>query len=643
MVTARRRGTTERIDRTVFDIDTGPEAASSSTVDVLKRLPGVTVGASGRATIRGGANVSYLVDGKRVRQEIALAIPASQIDRVEIIANPSAEFDSGSEALINLVLKRNANAGWSGAASAKGDSLGGVRAGIDVARGGSAWTLNGNLSFQSAPLRTRILRRTEFVSAGSPAFVQTLDVDNRTTRNRLSGQVKLARSSNGGDKTNITIGGSLSKVPQRETLVEATRLAGADTESKLRRNVYFRGAYPFANMSAERNLGGGFNLQPSLNVFAGKSLDRRRTEGRLAQLLTENLSFMFIEPSVTLVKSIKPGRISIGATFSANPVRSKLQVSARTPGSGLIEQSSAFKFNRDQYALFASFEGKVFGLDVKPAIRFEQTMQRFAEGGRSIDGLRSLYRILPSLHLSSKIDKRNSWKASVTTRMERPDAVNLNPFRRFISPFFVEQGNPFLKPSTKILFDLTHVYERKKLSGRHSIYYRDTKDDISRFVFSDDTGLTTSSFTNLGSSKVYGYSASLKVGLIEKLQIGAGVDVFHKQIVAPTALQTPGSIAFTGVNFNGTAEYTIDGKSSISAQLTYEGRTLDLGIEIPSYMTSEIQYTRKLSKKVSLNILLADFGVPLERVGRFEGLNLRGTERSRRGSRLIRIGLASTF
>jgi hypothetical protein len=612
-------------------------------VDVLKRLPGVTVGASGRATIRGGARVSYLIDGKPVRQDIALAVPATQIDRVEIIANPSAEFDSGSEALINLILKRDASAGWSGSASAKGDSLGGVRAGLDVARGGSAWTLNGNLTFQSAPLRTRILRQTDFLPATGPGFTQILDVDNRTTRNRLSAQIKLARGSDSGNKTNITIGGSFNTVPQRENLVEATRIAGAESESLLRRTAHFRGIYPFANLSAERVLGGGFNLQPSLNVFAGKGLDRRRTEGRWNQLVAENLGFMFIEPGVTLVKATKAGRFSVGATYSANPVTSRLRVSGTAPGSSPIEQASTFKFDRDQYALFASYEGKVLGLEVKPALRFEQIRQSFSDGSRSIDGLRSVSRILPSLHVSWKIDKKNSLKASVTTRTEKPDAVVLNPFRKFVSPFFVEQGNPFLKPSTKKLFDITHVYEMKNLTVRQSIYHRDTKDDISRFVFGDDAGLTTSSFTNLGSSKVHGYSTSWKLGLIKDLQLGAGADIFHKRIVAPVTLQTLGRVAFFGVNVNGTADFRIDRDSSISAQFSYEGRTLDLGIEVPSYMTSEIQYVRKLSKKVSLNILLADFGVPLERIGRFDGLNLRGTERSRRGSRLIRIGLASTF
>jgi len=643
VVTARRRGTTERIDRTVYDIATGPEAASSSAIDVLKRLPGVTIGASGNASIRGGARVSYLIDGKPVRLDIALAVPASQIDRVEIIANPSAEFDSGSEALINLVLKRTAGAGWSGAASAKGDSLGGARIGLDVARGGGGWALNGNLAFQSAPLRTRILRQTEFESPGSPAVIQILHVDNRTTRNRLSAQVKLAKDSDSGDKTSIVIGSSFNRIPQRESLVEVTRIGGVETEVPLTRRDWFRGDYPFATLSAERNLGGGFNLQPSLNVYAGRSLDRRVTEGGSSQLATENLRFLYGEAGTTLVKSTKPGQLTLGATVSINPVTSRIRVSGSDPGSETIEQSSTFEYDGDQYALFATYEGKFHGVEVKPALRFEQLNQSFSDGVRRIDGVRSIRRILPSLHLAWKIDQRNLLKASFTTRTEKPDAVNLNPFRRFISPFFVEQGNPFLIPSTKKLFDISHVYDRKTLAVTQSLYYRDTSDDISRFVFSDDTGLTTSSFTNLGSSKAYGYSMSLKVGLIKNLQIGAGIDIFHKRIVAPTTLQTLGSIAFNGVNANGTVDFKIDENSSISAQFSYQDRALDLGVETPSYMTSEIQYSRKLSKRISLNILLAGFGIPLERVGRFDGLNLSGTERSRRGSRLVRIGLASTF
>ena len=644
VITARRAGTTDKIDRTVYDIETGADAASSSTTDVLKRLPGVTIGPSNRVSIRGGARVGYLVDGKPVRPEIALAIPAGQIQRVEIIANPSAEFDSGNEALFNLILRRTAGAGWSGSASAKADSLGGFRAGVDVARGGGAWAVNGNVSFRSERLKTQTLRTTKYLpTPDDPGFVQTLAVDNAPVTNRLSGQVKFSRDSEKSNSTSIVLGSSFSRIPQHEDVVELTSGAGDDSPRVLRRSLDFEGAYPFANIAVNRKLSSDLELRTSLDAFAGAGRDRRRTTGQLTQRIAEDLTFRFVESGATIARSFKTGELLIGSMVSTNPVVTDLRVSGTALPSGTVEQNSNFHFNRNKYAGFVSYEGRILGLDLKPAIRFEQITQEFSDRGRAIAGLRGIHRILPSLHVAKKIGKKSTIKASFTTRTEEPDAVNLNPSRRFLSPFFIEQGNTFLSPSTKRLVDLSYVYEQPHLSVGQSLYYRDTKDDISSFVFSDSAGVTTSSFTNLGASETYGYSGSLKARLIKGLEVGGGIDVFHRHIVAPITLDTLGSIAFYAANVNGTADYTINPKNSISLHFSYEGRTRDLGIETPSFATSEVQYTRKLSKSVTLNVLLADFAVSLDRVGRFDGIAVEGTERSRRGSRLIRIGIASTL
>lgn len=614
-------------------------------LEILKRLPGVSVGPSGGVTIRGGARVSYLVDGKPVRREIALAIPAGQIERVEVIPNPPAEYDSGSEALINLVLRRDADAGWSGTASAALDTHGGVRTGVDVAHGGRDWTFNFSGSFRSLPLETRTWRVTEFFpTQDDPAgLLQSLSITENTLTNRLSGQIKASRESGDDNSTSLLIGASFNRIPQDQRFVQSDRAGGRQIDRTFQRTLDFRGFYPYGNFSIARQLSTGLTMDASVQVNLGDGRDIRRTFGDLSQLVIEDVNFAFVEPNVTITRKFAASQVVFGATYSANPVRNRLKLSDTPADPDSAKQAYDFEFDRAIYAAFISYEGSAAGLAIKPAVRFERIVQNFADGAVEFAGLNSIDRVLPSLHLSKKIDEKNLLKASFTTRTDRPDALNLNPFAKVISPFFVERGNSFLKPSIRKQYDLTYAHERSRMSISQSIYYRDTQDDISRFYTSDDSGLTTSSFTNLGSSKTYGYSGTLKGRLSDRLQISVGADLFHKEIVAPITLSQLGRVDFESFNLNGTADYKIDDKSSVSAQLSFVGTTFDLGIETPRYFTSELQYKRDISNNLSLSVLLADYGIPLTRTGSFTGVNLAGTERIRAGTRLIRFGIATKF
>ena len=646
VITARRRATEEQIDRTTYEISAGPEAASASTLDVLKRLPGVFVGPSGGVTIRGGARVSYLVDGRPVRREVALGIPAGQIERVELIPNPPAEYDSSSEALINLVLKRNADAGWSGSGSGEVDTLGGYRTGMDAALGTGEWNLNGSISYRSLPLRTLTLRTTafSFPEDGFAGLTQILSTDENRRTKRLSGQLKGFRKSSESNSTSLLVGASYNQVPQTQDVIQSSLTSGgAGTRILLRRDLDFNGFYPYANVNITRRLDSRTSLDVSLQVNYGDSRDLRATFGDIRQLVIDDINFAFIEPSLKFSRKLASGQLSIGLSYSVNPVRERLGLSGTPDLASSADTAFDFRFDRGIYAAYAEFEGVLLGVGVKPSIRFERLNQTFRNFDVTLNGLQSVSRLLPSIHLSKKIKDRNTIKASFTSRTDRPDGLNLNPFITVVSPFFVKTGNPFLRPSVKGQFDLSYIYERSGISVNQSLYYRSTRDDISEFLLSDDLGVTTRSFTNLGSSKSFGYTATVKGNITRNLQFSAGADIYHREIVAPITLSELGRIEFETTNFNGTVDYTVDDKTSVSAQLSYIGPVFDLGIKTPRYFTSELQVKRALSKQLSFTILLADALIPLERVGQFEGLNLIGSERIRPKTRLIRIGLASKF
>jgi len=645
LVTSHRRTVTEKIDRTVYDVRSGSDLSGSNTLDVLRLLPGISIGPSEDVTIRGGAHVSYLIDGKAARREVALAVPAGEIERVEVIPNPSEEYDSNSEALINLILKHNAKTGWWGTASLEGDSLGGIKNGVTMSRGGNRWDINSSLTTRSLSLRTSTYRTSTFVptETNSAYYQQKIDTVDRKRTNKTSFQLKASQKAVDGNSLSLMIGTSVSIIPQKQNVTQETLLDNQISSLPLVRVLKFRGFYPYFNVSITRKINDHWSMDATFAGTLGYTSTIRKTFVSLAQYIRENTDFYDFEPNFSIKRTVGNGYVKFLNSYSSNPVKDNMLSGSNPLRSSDTEKLYDFNFNRGVFSSVLLYEGTFFGVGVKPALRFEDMSQSFANGSRKVNGLRDMKYILPSIHLSKKINDENAIKASYTERTDRPDALELNPYVNVISPFYVQVGNPFLKPTREKEYDLTYTYSRSAISFSNSLYFRDKVHDISKYLSSDNSGITTVTYKNLGSSKTYGYSGTLKATLLQGLQVGAGVDVYHTSISAPSDLKQTESVAFTSFNFNTSATLDLEKYGNLSTQLSYVGKSFDLSIETPRYFTSQIEYKYKFFKKLTAFLIFSDVIIPLDRRSHFTGSGVYGVELTRSNSRLARLGISTEF
>ena len=103
---------TMQVDRRVFNVDKDLSTQGGTGVEVMKNVPGLTVDVDGNVQMR-GANPQILIDGRP--SSITLEqIPAEEIERVEVITNPSVAFDANTTGgIINVVLKKSMKPGYS--------------------------------------------------------------------------------------------------------------------------------------------------------------------------------------------------------------------------------------------------------------------------------------------------------------------------------------------------------------------------------------------------------------------------------------------------------------------------------------------------------------------------------------------------
>lgn len=121
VVTGQQDAVAETLDKKTFNVADNINQSGSSLLQVMQNLPGVTITQEGKVQLRGNERVTVLIDGKQTaltgfgNQRGLDNIPASSIDRIEIINNPSAKYDAnGNAGIINIIYKKEVKEGFNG-------------------------------------------------------------------------------------------------------------------------------------------------------------------------------------------------------------------------------------------------------------------------------------------------------------------------------------------------------------------------------------------------------------------------------------------------------------------------------------------------------------------------------------------------
>lgn len=110
----------QEIDKTVVNVGSMISSATSNTLEVLEKTPGVTVGSNGEISLNGRGGVLVLIDGRATymsAQNLASylkSLPGSLLDKIELMDNPPAKYDAAGNEIINIKFKKSKVAGYTG-------------------------------------------------------------------------------------------------------------------------------------------------------------------------------------------------------------------------------------------------------------------------------------------------------------------------------------------------------------------------------------------------------------------------------------------------------------------------------------------------------------------------------------------------
>ncbi|WP_052496668.1 TonB-dependent receptor [Pedobacter lusitanus] len=145
------------LDKKKFSVEQSLVSKGGSATDLLQNIPTVSVDATGNVNLRGSSNVNVLIDGKpsliaggNVTQ-ILQSLPASAIESIEVITNPSAKYDAeGESGIINIVLKKNKKLGLIGAVEATAGTRNNYNGNASLSFQNSKVNVYGNYSYRNS-------------------------------------------------------------------------------------------------------------------------------------------------------------------------------------------------------------------------------------------------------------------------------------------------------------------------------------------------------------------------------------------------------------------------------------------------------------------------------------------------------------
>ncbi len=131
VITNERNAVEFQIDKKVISVGEQMTAASLSAVEVLENVPSIRVDVEGNVSLRGSTGFTVLIDGKPTvldPSDVLRQTPASTIENIEIITNPSSRYQpDGTGGIINIITKKNRMHGPPGSVQPQNQYFRGIR------------------------------------------------------------------------------------------------------------------------------------------------------------------------------------------------------------------------------------------------------------------------------------------------------------------------------------------------------------------------------------------------------------------------------------------------------------------------------------------------------------------------------------
>ncbi|MGI4974903.1 MAG: outer membrane beta-barrel protein [Janthinobacterium lividum] len=517
-----------QVDRTVVNVVDSPLSAGATTLDVLGRSPGVTTDNATSLALRGRLGLLVLVDGKRVPLtgselvEYLRALPAEQVQRVELITNPPASYDAqGGAGVIAIALKKDQRLGTNGSANASygHGEYGKFTGGLALNYRRKNLNLYGTYTYADRRGFTRVDFDRQYAASMQLPATSSQVASERVTRLRSHlAKVGLDLSLSKRTLLGVSVSGLAS-----QTAVSGNsdiRVFDASYQPTMRYSSLVDQDIKRPNGSVNLNLRHAFADSVGAGSLAFDADYARYNTTRLLGLTT----YFDVPTPATLLNGDQRSTLDIGAAkvdySQPLPHRARLDAGAKVTrifsdnttvfvntvnGVSTLNPniSSEFQYHENVNAAYAILSGEQGSTTLQAGLRAEQTNTMVTMGGGS-SRERHYLQLFPSVLVQHTVNKQHALALAAARRIDRPSYGQLNPLRAYLDATSYIAGNPDLVASTSYNVELTHTYKQKfstalgySRTDQPIVSAVQLSPDGNRVVVNRDVNLTTRYFYTL--------------------------------------------------------------------------------------------------------------------------------------------------
>lgn len=558
-------GLSDKMDKKTFTLSNNVAQSGGSVLQVMQNLPGVTV-QDGKIQLRGNDKVAVLVDGKQNAmtgfgsQTSLDNIPASAIERIEIINNPSAKYDAnGNAGIINIIYKKNKQEGFNGKV--------GLTTGL-----GALWVRKENLpgirpQYTSTPkinpsvsLNYRKNKLNTFLQ-GDWLYTQTLNRNEFATRTYTDGtvinqQVKRNRTTtyttaktgvdwNHDEQNSLTVSGYFNRekildrgdIPyfnadfsQRSRLwqfledeVKYTATASASFQHKFKQPGHLLNAGFNYTWHREDEKYFFTNIMPT---FTGEDAFKLLSDEHVADF---NLDY---------IKPLKQGRVEMGLKMRRRTIPTNMQFFPGLNSPIDMNAGGWADYKETIPAAYANYVLETNHFELEAGLRFEYVKVQYDVNPNhntyKSDGY-DYARPFPNLRLAYKINDRNKLSIFFNRRVDRPNEVDIRVFPKYDEPELLKVGNPTLRPQFTNTLELGYRLNWEKGNVYSSLYHKMINATITRIATQvPGNTILYNIFQNAGRSYNTGAEVVLQQELAPWFTFNTSFAVYKNQINAFT-------------------------------------------------------------------------------------------------------------
>jgi hypothetical protein len=481
------------IDKTIVNVEAMIGSATSNALEVLEKTPGITIDPDGTINLNGRSGVLVLIEGRSTymsSQDLAAylkSIPASTLDKIELMSNPPAKYDAAGSAVINIRFKRNRIQGYTGSLSlsfSQGrtnrsyNSLNLNYLNKKVNLFGS-FSINKDRNFDDDNTHRIFYDNnnqkiystdlTNYNKYNSHDFSGRIGMDYTMSSKTTVGFIISAYNRNrkdGGDYTNNTY-------MDINTYPDSSGYGNSNYKSHWKQtsaNINFQHKF---NTSG-RELSADINYVTYSNK-AGQLLNNFIKSNSGGP--DSNYIFRYDLPSGIDIYNVK-------ADYS-HPLTNKMVLSAGAKSSFVrndkqsdyydvinnnqnpdLSRSNHFIFTENINAFYINARKDWKRIGGQFGLRIENTNTKGNQLGNAIvvNSINANHYtgLFPSLFLSYKLDSvgKNILSINFSRRINRPNYQQLNPFISFIDQYSYNTGNPYLGPAFNYYTELSYRYKQ---------------------------------------------------------------------------------------------------------------------------------------------------------------------------------------